>query len=319
MTRKEYTFDAGYQPQVRAYRGTQQIMRDVIIALLPAVVIGVWQFGVSSLIPVCTSILACVFFEWAYRKLLHKTGSIDDLSAVVTGMLLAFNVPVGMPIWELLVGDIAAIILVKMLFGGLGCNFMNPALVGRIVIMFSFTTDMTTYAVPRIANAIVSGGADAVSTATPLTMMDQIGWADFPKLLLGAHGGVIGEVCAAALIVGGIYLIVRKVIKPIIPLCYLGSLLLFSWLFGGAQPVLSLFAGGVMLGAIFMATDYVTSPFTNKGKVIFGIGCGLITAAIRVFGNYAEGVTFAILLMNILVPYINDLTMTKPLGGAVEK
>jgi len=205
-----------------------------------------------------------------------------------------------------------------MLFGGLGCNFMNPALVGRIVIMFSFTTDMTTYAAPKVANAITSG-VDAVSTATPLTMMDQIGWADFPRLLLGAHGGVIGEVCAAALIVGGVYLIIRKVIKPIIPLCYLGSLLLFSWLFGGQQPVLSLFAGGVMLGAFFMATDYVTSPFTDKGKIIFGVGCGLITAAIRVFGNYAEGVTFAILLMNILVPYINDLTMTKPLGGAVEK
>ena len=237
---------------------------------------------------------------------------------MLTGVLIAFNVPVGMPLWQLMIGDFIAIIIVKMLFGGLGCNFMNPALVGRIVIMFSFTTDMTTYAVPKVANAIVSG-ADAVSTATPLTMMDQISWSDFPRLLLGAHGGVLGEVCAAALILGGIYLLVRKVIKPIIPLCYLGSLLLFSWLFGGTQPVLSLFAGGVMLGAIFMATDYVTTPFTNIGKVVFGVGCGLITAAIRVFGNYAEGVTFAILLMNILVPYINDLTMTKPLGGAVEK
>ena len=308
----------GVSPHIRSERNTQRIMLDVIIALCPALIASVVIYGFRALLLTCVSAAACVLLEFAWEKLMKKPVTISDLSAVVTGMLLAFNVPVGMPIWELLIGDIAAIILVKMLFGGLGCNFMNPALVGRIVIMFSFTTDMTTYAVPKVANAITSG-VDAVSTATPLTMMDQIGWSDFPKLLLGAHGGVIGEVCAAALIVGGVYLILRKVIKPIIPLCYLGSLLLLSWLFGGTQPVLSLFAGGVMLGAFFMATDYVTSPFTNWGKVIFGVGCGLITAAIRVFGNYAEGVTFAILLMNILVPYINDLTMTKPLGGAVEK
>ncbi len=313
------TMTTGVSPHIRSGRTTQRVMLDVIIALCPALIASVVIYGFRALLLTCVSVAACVLLEFAWEKLMKLPVTVSDLSAVVTGMLLAFNVPVGMPIWEMLIGDIAAIILVKMLFGGLGCNFMNPALVGRIVIMFSFTTDMTTYAVPKLAGAIVSGGADAVSTATPLTMMDQIGWADFPKLLLGAHGGVIGEVCAAALILGGIYLIVRKVIKPIIPLCYLGSLLLFSWLFGGQQPVLSLFAGGVMLGAFFMATDYVTSPFTNWGKVIFGVGCGLITAAIRVFGNYAEGVTFAILLMNILVPYINDLTMTKPLGGAVEK
>ena len=308
----------GVSPHIRSERSTQRVMLDVIIALCPALIASVVIYGFRALLLTCISVAACVLLEFVWEKAMKKPVTIADLSAVVTGMLLAFNVPVGMPVWEMLVGDIAAIILVKMLFGGLGCNFMNPALVGRIVIMFSFTTDMTTYAVPKVANAITSG-VDAVSTATPLTMMTGLSWADFPKLLLGAHGGVLGEVCAAALILGGIYLIVRKVIKPIIPLCYLGSLLLFSWLFGGTQPVLSLFAGGVMLGAIFMATDYVTSPFTNKGKVIFGIGCGLITAAIRVFGNYAEGVTFAILLMNILVPYINDLTMTKPLGGAVEK
>ena len=308
----------GVSPHIRSGRSTRSIMLDVIIALCPALIASVVIYGFRALLLTCVSVAACVLLEFVWEKLMKKPVTVGDLSAVVTGMLLAFNVPVGMPIWEMLVGDIAAILLVKMLFGGLGCNFMNPALVGRIVIMFSFTTDMTTYAVPKVANAIVSG-TDAVSTATPLTMMDQISWSDFPRLLLGAHGGVLGEVCAAALILGGIYLLVRKVIKPIIPLCYLGSLLLFSWLFGGTQPVLSLFAGGVMLGAIFMATDYVTTPFTNIGKVVFGVGCGLITAAIRVFGNYAEGVTFAILLMNILVPYINDLTMTKPLGGAVEK
>ena len=305
-------------PHIRSERTTQRIMLDVIIALCPALIAAVVLYGFRALLLTCVSVAACVLLEFVWEKLMKKPITIGDLSAVVTGMLLAFNVPVGMPIWMLLVGDIAAIILVKMLFGGLGCNFMNPALVGRIVIMFSFTTPMTTYAVPNVSYPLVAN-VDAVSTATPLTFMDRLGWDAFPELLLGAHGGVIGEVCAAALILGGIYLVVRKVIKPIIPLCYLGSLLLFSWLFGGTQPVLSLFAGGVMLGAVFMATDYVTSPFTNWGKVIFGVGCGLMTAAIRVFGNYAEGVTFAILLMNILVPYINDLTMTKPLGGAVEK
>ncbi len=313
------TMTTTVSPHIRSERTTQRIMLDVIIALCPALIASVVIFGFRALLLTCVSVAACVLLEFVWEKAMKKPVTVGDLSAVVTGMLLAFNVPVGMPIWEMLIGDVAAIILVKMLFGGLGCNFMNPALVGRIVIMFSFTTDMTTYAVPKLSYPIVANVVDAVSTATPLTFMDRLGWDSFPKLLLGVHGGVIGEVCAAALLLGGIYLIIRKVIKPIIPLCYLGSLLLFSWLFGGAQPVLSLFAGGVMLGAIFMATDYVTSPFTNWGKVIFGVGCGLITAAIRVFGNYAEGVTFAILLMNILVPYINDLTMTKPLGGAVEK
>ena len=313
------TMTTSVSPHIRSGRTTQRVMLDVIIALCPALIASVVIYGFRALLLTCVSVAACVLLEFAWEKLMKLPVTVSDLSAVVTGMLLAFNVPVGMPIWEMLIGDIAAIILVKMLFGGLGCNFMNPALVGRIVTMFSFTTDMTTYAVPKVSYPIVANVVDAVSTATPLTFMDRLGWDSFPKLLLGVHGGVIGEVCAAALLLGGIYLIIRKVIKPIIPLCYLGSLLLFSWLFGGAQPVLSLFAGGVMLGAIFMATDYVTSPFTNWGKVIFGVGCGLITAAIRVFGNYAEGVTFAILLMNILVPYINDLTMTKPLGGAVEK
>ena len=305
-------------PHIKSTRDTQKVMLDVIIALMPALIASVVFFGLRSLLLTVISAAVCVLCEFGWEKLRKQPITVGDLSAVVTGILLAYNVPVGMPIWQLIVGDVAAIIGVKMLFGGLGCNFMNPALVGRIVIMFSFTTNMTTYAVPKTAGAIVSG-VDAVSTATPLTMMKDLDWSNFTQLLLGNHGGVIGEVCAAALLLGGIYLCVRKIIKPIIPLCYMGSLVLFSWLFGGEQPVLSLFAGGVMLGSIFMATDYVTSPYTNKGKVIFGIGCGFVTAAIRVFGNYAEGVTFAILLMNILVPYINELTMTKPLGGAVEK
>lgn len=312
------TMTVSIAPHIKTAQGTQKIMRDVIIALIPALIASVIFFGFRALLLTCVSVLVCVLCEYAWEKFMQKPITIGDLSAVVTGILLAYNVPVGLPVWQLVVGDIAAIIGVKMLFGGLGCNFMNPALVGRIVIMFSFTTDITTYAAPKTAGAILSG-VDAVSTATPLTMMDQLDWSNFLQLFLGNHGGVIGEVSAVALLLGGIYLCVRKVIKPIIPMCYMGSLVLFSWLFGGVQPLLSLFAGGVLLGSIFMATDYVTSPFTDKGKIIFGIGCGFVTAAIRVFGNYAEGVTFAILLMNILVPYINDLTMTKPLGGAAEK
>ena len=204
----------GVSPHIRSGRTTQSVMLDVIIALCPALIASVVIYGFRALLLTCVSVIVCVLLEFVWEKLMKLPVTVSDLSAVVTGMLLAFNVPVGLPVWELIVGDIAAIILVKMLFGGLGCNFMNPALVGRIVIMFSFTTDMTTYAVPKLANAITSGGVDAVSTATPLTMMDQLGWADFPKLLLGAHGGVLGEVCAAALILGGIYLIVRKSSSP---------------------------------------------------------------------------------------------------------
>ena len=235
--------------------------------------------------------------------------TILDGSAVVTGILIAFNVPVQMPIWQLIAGDIFAIIVVKMLFGGIGCNFMNPALGGRILMMFSFTSSITNYTYP-------SNGIDALSSATPLAAQSSLGWNNFMTLFLGNHGGVMGETCVLALLIGAAYLLIRRVIKPWIPLCYLGSLLLFSWIFGAENPVLSLLMGGAVLGAFFMATDYVTSPVTNKGKVIFGIGCGLITAAIRVFGNYAEGVTFSIIIMNLLVPYIDDLTLTKPMGGA---
>lgn len=299
-------------PHIQSGRSTRGIMLDVIIALLPALVASILLFGWRSLLLTAISAAACVFFEYIWEKA-HKTAvTVGDLSAIVTGILLAYNVPVGMPIWELLVGDAAAILVAKMLFGGIGCNFMNPALVGRIVLMFSFTSEMTTYTAPE-------GTIDVLSSATPLAALDKLSANDLPQLLLGIHGGVIGETCMIALIAGGVYLCIRKVIMPTIPLSFLGATLLFSWLFGGSQPLLALFSGGVMLGVIFMATDYVTSPFTNRGKLIFGIGCGFITALIRVFGNYAEGVTFAILLMNLIVPYINDLTMTKPLGGVPEK
>ncbi len=295
-------------PHIRSSRTTQNLMLDVIIALIPAVIASTVLFGFRALLLTVISAAACVLLEFGYEKLMKKPVTVSDLSAVVTGILLAFNVPAGMPVWMLLIGDVAAIILAKQLFGGLGCNFMNPALVGRIVLMFSFTTAMTTYTVP-------AGAVDVLSSATPLVVMGNVGWNEFLQLFLGVHGGVIGETCGLALILGGIYLCIRKVIKPIIPLCYIASCCLFSFLFGGTQPVLSIFAGGLLLGAIFMATDYVTSPITNWGKVIFGVFCGFVTAVIRVFGNYAEGVTFSIILANLLVPYINELTAKKPLGA----
>ena len=295
-------------PHIRSSRTTQNVMLDVIIAMIPALIASVIIFGFRALLLTVISVAACVLLEFGYEKMMKKPVTISDLSAVVTGMLLAFNVPSGMPIWMLLIGDIAAIILAKQLFGGLGCNFMNPALVGRIVLMFSFTTAMTTYPVP-------AGTVDVLSTATPLVVMGNVSWNEFLQLFLGVHGGVLGETSALALILGGVYLCIRKVIKPIIPLCFIASCCLFSFLFGGTQPVLSIFAGGLLLGAIFMATDYVTSPITNWGKVIFGCFCGFVCAVIRVFGNYAEGVTFSIILGNILVPYINELTMQKPIGA----
>ena len=299
-------------PHYHSKNSTTRIMLDVIIALIPALIASCLIFGMRSLMVVAISVAACVAFEYAWCKLMKTEVTTGDLSAVVTGILLAYNVPATMPVWQLLVGAFIAIVIVKMLFGGIGCNFVNPALVGRVAMTLSFTASMTNY------NSHVAA-VDVLSSATPLAVMDQLQMSDFMTLFLGQHGGVLGETSALALLLGGIYLCVRGVIKPTIPVTFIGSTLVFGWLFGGANPVLSVFSGGLMLGAIFMATDYVTSPMTCKGRVIFGIGCGFLAAAIRVFANSTEGVSFAILLMNLLVPYINGGTKTKPVGGAVAK
>lgn len=329
---------ASVSPHIRSGRTTRRVMLDVIIALVPAIVASVILFGFRALMLTAISAAACVLCEYAWEKLRHEEITTGDLSAVVTGILLAFNVPASLPVWQLIIGDMAAILLVKMLFGGIGRNFMNPALVGRIILAFSFTSDMTNYSYPKTVPDVLTG-------ATPLAKLTELDWSNFTDLLLGNHGGLIGCTCSLALIIGGVYLIARRVIKPTIPLAYIGSCTLFYWLFGvaipvifdfiskllsarivewsvlftrlfgGTAPILSIFMGGLLLGAIFMATDYTTSPFTNKGKLIYGIGCGFLTAAIRVFANSTEGVSFAIVLMNLLVPYINDLTRSKPLGG----
>lgn len=301
-------------PHLRGPRTTQNIMLDVLIALCPALIASVVIFGFRSLLLTAVSAAACVACEYIWERLLKKPVTVTDLSAVVTGVLLAFNVPSTMPVWELIVGDVVAIICVKMLFGGIGCNFVNPALIGRVVMFFSFTADMTNFTPPR-------GTIDALSSATPLALIREgsVGWSEFGQIFIGVHGGVLGETCAVALIIGGVYLCARRVIKPIIPLAYLGSCLLFMWLFGSSQPVIAIFSGGLLLGAIFMATDYVTSPTTDLGKLIFGLGCGLLTAMMRCFASSAGAVTFSILLMNIVVPYINDLTAPKPFGGVEAK
>ena len=263
-----------------------------------------------------------IFWEGAtLKKIAIIMGSDSDLPVIrkAADTLQAFSVPFEMHIYSAhRTPEQARDFARNARSNGFGAIIAAAGMAAHLAGALAANTTLPVIGIPMHSSAFTNG-IDALSAATPLQVMDQLNWSNFAQLYTGNIGGVLGETCAFALMLGGIYLFARDVIKPHIPLAYIFSVMFFTWIFGGAQPVLSVFAGGVMLGAIFMATDYVTSPFTNKGKIIYGIGCGLVTSAIRVFGNYAEGVTFAILLMNILVPYINDLTMTKPLGGAVEK
>ena len=299
-------------PHIRDNSSTQKIMLDVIIALCPAIIASGIIFGLRALLLIAVTVIACVAFEYLYCRLMKKPIPVGDLSAVVTGILLAFNLPSTFPFWMAVIGAFVSIVIVKQLFGGLGHNFANPAIVGRIVLAVSFAGRMTNYAFPTF-----EGGVDALASATPLVATRN---ADLPllQLFLGVHGGVLGETCAAALLLGGIWLVARKVISPVIPVTYLATVAVIS-LIAGQEPLVQLLSGGLMLGAIFMATDYVTSPCTLTGKLVFGLGLGIITCAIRFWATSAEGVSYAILLMNVFVPYINDLTRQKPLGGAKKK
>lgn len=319
MTKKEYTFDAGYQPQVRAKRGTREIMLDVIIALIPALCVGVWQYGFKVLVPVATSIASCVFFEWAYRKLLHKPSSIGDLSAVLTGLLLALTLPGSCPWWIPIIGAFFAIVIVKQLYGGIGKNFLNPALAGRAFLFASYATIMVNW------NGWV-GDVDGVSTATPLAQMytgvtPNVSMLD---MFLGKMPGCIGELSTLALLIGGLYLICRKVITWHIPVATLGTVAIVTLIFGheGFSNVdwmlYNLLSGGLVLGAVFMATDYATSPVTFKGRIIFGVGVGLLTVIIRYFGGYPEGNTFAILIMNCCAWFLDQLTKRRQFGVSKE-
>lgn len=298
---------------------TSSIMSNVLIALVPAFIMSAVVFGARAIVLTLVCVVACMFFEWAFRKLTNRSNTISDLSAAVTGVLLAFNLPSNFPFWMAIIGCFAAIVVVKQLFGGLGQNFVNPAITGRIVLFVSFAAQMTTWPTPMQGFNTFS---DAVTSATPLALMSKGQLDQLPSnmsMFLGTIGGSLGETSAIALILGGIYLVVRKIISPTIPVSFIATVAVIA-LLAGKDPIFQICAGGVMLGAIFMATDYVTSPLTTKGKIVFGIGCGCITMVIRLFGSYPEGVSFSILLMNILVPHIDTLTRTKVLGeGGVKK
>lgn len=300
-------------PHISSPATTTRIMLDVLIAMLPAIIMSYVHFGLRALLLILVCAASCVAAEAIYCLLLKKPVPVGDLSAAVTGVMLAFNLPSSLPFWQAIVGSVVAIVVVKQLFGGLGCNFVNPALASRVILAVSFPSAMTHYTYPAAA-------ADALSSATPLALIasGQGKSINLMDLLIGNHGSVLGETCCAALLLGGLYLILRRVIKPIIPLAYIGSAFVFLWAFGCDVPLASIMSGGLFLGAFFMATDYVTSPYTNKGKLIFGLGCGLITATIRTFANSAGGVAYSILLMNLLVPYINDLCRKKPYGTEVD-
>lgn len=295
-------------PHAVSSTNTTKIMGTVLLALLPALVVGIYQFGYRAAVLTAVCIVSCVVFEWLYNKLMKRPQTIGDLSAVLTGVLLAFNVTSSLPYWMAVLGSFVAIVIVKQLFGGIGQNLVNPAVTARIFLLLSFTTEMTSWDVPRGA-----GGVDATVGPTPLGILSE-GGAEMPSnmdLFLGNVGGCIGEVSALALLIGGIFLIWRKVISPIIPVSFLGTVVVLALIIPDQDPIFHLCAGGLMLGAFFCATDYVTSPIMPMGKVIFGIGCGLFTIIIRVYGAYPEGVSFAILLMNILTPLIDKFCISR--------
>ena len=313
-------------PHIRSSETTRSIMLDVIIAMLPALAFAIFNFGLRALTLTAVSVVGCIFWEWLYRKLMKKPQSIGDLSCVVTGMLLAFVCPVHMPYWMIIIGDFFAIVVVKQLFGGIGKNFLNPALAGRAVLLASYAGTMTSWVDPAAGKAaIIGSNADVVTTATPLAIMKTGDFAELmatygvDKMFIGQIPGSLGEVSAVALLIGGAYLIWRKVINWQTPVAYIATVAVLTFLFpkqgSGLEWMLySIFGGGLFLGAFFMATDYATSPVTKKGQLIFGIGCGLFTVFIRYFGSYNEGVCYSIMVMNLCVALIDKYTKPTRFG-----
>ncbi len=320
---KELTASAS--PHIRSSHTVTGIMLDVIISLTPSFIAALVIFGYRVFMVTLVSVGTAVLAEYLSRKVMKRSNTIGDLSAVVTGLLLAFNLPVSIPLWMAAIGSVVAIVVVKQMFGGIGQNFVNPALVGRIVLMSSFPSAMANWTAE-------SKVFDAVTTASPLSVLGTAfkdGSLDLGDnmpglvdMLIGHRQGSMGEVCAVALLLGFVYLLVRKVISPAIPLTYIGTVALFMLVAGRDSLTFVAYhvlAGGLLLGAIFMATDYSTSPINLKGKIVYGIGCGVITALIRLFGSLPEGVSFSIIIMNILVPHIERLTAPKPFGTPKEK
>jgi electron transport complex protein RnfD len=310
MSDEKKLYQISVSPHVRAEHTTAFIMKEVVFSLLPVLIFSTLYFGVRVLLIVGLSILSAVLSEYLWQRLTKQTVTIQDWSAVVTGLLLAFNMPISIPWWIPVIGSAFAIIVVKQVFGGLGQNFMNPALAARCFLLISWTSAMTNFST-----------TDAVSVATPLAQLQSGATSSLPSIidcLLGTISGCIGETSALLLMAGGIYLIARKIIDYRIPVAYIGTVILFTYLLGG-NGIYHALTGGLMLGAFYMATDYVTSPMNKGGKWIMGIGCGIITVLIRQFGGYPEGVSFSILLMNVCVPLIDRFTKPHVYGVTAPK
>ena len=303
--KERIVFDVAYQPQVRTNVDTGVLMRRVILALLPAAAVGVFQFGLRALLMLAVSTASAVFFEWAYRRLLKKSPTIGDCSAAVTGLMLGMSMPPTAPLWLPVIGSFFGIVVVKQLYGGIGKNFLNPALAARAFLLASYAMALGQFAVPRALNGVVDG----ISAATPLSYLysgeAMPAYYTYQSLLLGGRPGALGEVSALALLIGGVYLIVRKVISWRIPVSFIGTVALLTLAFGHEGyghvefMLYNLCSGALFLAAFFMATDYATSPVTLNGQLLYGVGCGVLTVLIRYFGGYPEGVTYAILLMNL--------------------
>ena len=315
-------------PHAHAKTSVSRIMLDVIVALLPTTAAGIWFFGMPAVWTIATCVATCLVTEALCRLAMKRENTLGDLSAVVTGLLLALNLPAGLPLWMAVVGSVFAIGVAKQVFGGLGMNPFNPALAARAFMLISFTGPMTTWLKPlwwKAPEAMTTAtplaamkrlyGCDGITQATPHVEKALSGLPSLWDLLVGNMPGCIGEVSALALALGAAYLLVRKVITWHIPVAFLVTVWLYAYFAGGAPAHLQVLTGGVMIGACFMATDYVTSPTTAKGKLVFGFGCGLVCMLIRQFGAYPEGCSFAILVMNAVTPLINRWTGPKPFGG----
>ena len=302
-------------PHIRARATVTSVMGEVLLALSPAAVMAVVYMGLPALWVMLTSVAACVGFEACCQKLMKRPVTIGDLSAAVTGLLLAFNLPASAPLWMVVVGAFIAVVLVKQLFGGIGQNFMNPALTARAALLAAYPVHMTNWTVAPL---------DAITSPTPLAALKENALSpqasDIVNALLGRVGGCLGETCAVALLIGGIYLLVRRIISWRIPVVYLGTVFALTWIFGRGgfftgNPVYESLLGGLLLGAFFMATDYTTSPITPVGQFLMGFGCGVITVLIRVYGSYPEGVSYSILLMNLAVPLLDRVTRPRVYGA----
>ncbi len=297
-------------PHLRDHVSTRRIMQEVCLALAPAGIAGIILFGSQAAVLIAASVISAVLAEYFYQKLTHQKVTVGDWSAVVTGLLLAYNLPANAPVWLAVVGAVIAIVLVQPIFGGIGSNFMNPALAARAILFVSWATQMTTYPATRFM-------LDGVSTATPLNSLGtgSVAGVNLMDLFLGNIPGVLGETCKLALLLGGVYLILRRIVDWKIPVTFIATVFVCYLIKDGAEMALyQILSGGLFLGAFFMATDYATSPVTNPGRVIMGIGCGIFLFVIRAYASYPEGCSFAILLMNVATPLIDKYTMPKPFG-----